>query len=149
MASCYYQNGYRYCNRSAWNSWQRWVVLVVVVVAFFLLFIMCSCITARRRRKAGAKPFYGTGWAARPGQYNAQPYYNNNQNYQAPPPQYSANNQPQYGQPQYGANQGYYGQQNGVELQPPQAAYRGDGGESGYMPPPGPPPGKGGDGIVR
>jgi hypothetical protein len=113
----------------------------------------CSCITARRRRKAGAKPFYGTGWAARPGQYNAQPYYNNNNNqdaYAPPPPQYTPNpnQQSQYG-PQYGANQGYYGQQNGVELQPPQQAYRGDGGESGYAPPAGPPPGKGGDGIIR
>ncbi|KAF2687823.1 hypothetical protein K458DRAFT_385394 [Lentithecium fluviatile CBS 122367] len=146
MARCYYSNGYRYCDRSAWNSWVRWVVLAVVIIGFFLLFVLCSCITARRRRKAGAKPFYGTGWAARPGQYNAQPYYNQNQ-YHAPPPQYSAN--PQQPGPYYGANQGYYGQQNGVELQSPQPAYARDGGESGYAPPAGPPPGKGGDGIIR
>lgn len=103
-----------------------------------------SCITARRRRKAGRQPFYGTGWAARPGQQgNAQPYYNNNTyshtNAQPAPP-YSANPAPNNGGG--GANQGYYGQQNGVELQSPQPAY------GGYAPPPGPPPAKG-DGIVR
>lgn len=106
-----------------------------------------SCITARRRRRAGATPYYGTGWAARPGNYNAQPYYNQNNNYQHPPPQYSANPPQQQGY--YGANAGYYGQQNGVELQQPQPTYTRDGGESGYAPPAGPPPGKGGDGVIR
>ena len=109
-----------------------------------------SCITARRRRKAGRQPFYGTGWAARPGA-NAQPYSNNT--YQQPPPQYSA--QPQPGQ-YYGANQGYYGnnnaypygQANGVELQQPPQAHQARAGEDTYAPPPGPPPGKG-DGIIR
>ncbi|PSN64241.1 hypothetical protein BS50DRAFT_678384 [Corynespora cassiicola Philippines] len=145
---CWYENGNRYCRRNAWNDWVRWVVLAVVIIGFFLLFVLCSCITARRRRKAGRQPFYGTGWAA-PGQHNAQPYYNSN--YPQPPPQYSA--QP----PQnsyYGQSQGYYGQQpygqqqNGVELQSPQPAYN-RGGDDVYAPPPGPPPGKGGDGIVR
>ena len=108
-----------------------------------------SCLTARRRRKAGRQPFYGTGWAARPGQggaTNAQPYYNNNYNQQpAPPYSTEPNNSGYYGGG--GANQGYYNnqQQNGVELQSPQPAY---GGQGGYQPPPGPPPGKG-DGIVR
>ena len=105
-----------------------------------------SCITARRRRKAGRTPFYGTGWAARPtnGNNTAQPYYNNNYN-SAPAPPYSAatnsNNNGYYGN---GANQSYYGQQNGVELQSPQPTY---GGNNQYAPPPGPPPGK--DGIIR
>jgi hypothetical protein len=96
-----------------------------------------SCITARRRRKAGRTPFYGTGWAARPGNNGAQPYYNNNHN-GAPAPPYSAanNNNGYYAN---GANQGYYGQQNGVELQSPQPTY---GGNNQYAPPPGPPPGK-------
>ena len=103
-----------------------------------------SCLTARRRRKAGRQPFYGTGWAARPGNNNAYgqnttaPYYNNQHN---PAPPYSAattnnNNGGYYGGG--GANQGYYGQQNGVELQSPQPTYGG-----GYAPPPGPPPTKG------
>merc|ERR1711915_587602 len=130
--------GQRRCYRqSAWNSWVRWVVLAVVVIGFLLLFFFCSCITARRRRKAGRTPFYGTGWAARPVGNNAQPYYNNQNN--APAPPYSAatnNNNGYYGN---GANQGYYGQQNGVELQSPQPTY---GGNQQYAPPPGPPPGK-------
>ncbi|OAL44966.1 hypothetical protein IQ07DRAFT_648730 [Pyrenochaeta sp. DS3sAY3a] len=147
MARCYRDSfGRVRCYQSAWNSWIRWVVLAVVVVGFFLLFVLCSCITARRRRKAGRQPFYGTGWAARPGQNNAQPYYNNNYNNQhaQPAPPYSAApaNQGYYGG---GANQGYYGQQNGVELQSPQPAY---GGQGGYAPPVGPPPAKN-DGIVR
>ena len=142
------QYGQVRCYRSAWDTWVRWVVLAVVVIGFFLLFVLCSCITARRRRKAGRQPFYGTGWAARPGNTNnAQPYYNNNYNQPAPP--YSA--QPQPNQGYYGgANQGYYGgqQQSGVELQSPQPTYSGQGGQNVYQPPPGPPPGKG-DGIVR
>jgi len=107
-----------------------------------------SCLTARRRRKAGRQPFYGTGWAARPGNgaNTAQPYYANGQNnYAAPAPPYSPPNNAHEGYYSGGANQGYYnnGQQNGVELQSPQPTYGG-----GYAPPPGPPPTKG-DGIVR
>jgi len=151
MASCYYDSYYgrTYCNRSAWNTWVRYVVIAVIIFAIFLLFILCSCLTARRRRKAGQTPFYGTGWAARP----AQPYYNNNQ-YNQPAPPYSAQNQ---NQNQYGANQGYYaqqpygqqpyGQQNGVELQPPQPTH-GRGGDDVYAPPAGPPPGKA-EGVIR
>lgn len=146
MVRCYYDRYGRYrCRNSAWNDWVRWVVLAVVVIGFLLLFFLCSCITARRRRKAGRQPFYGTGWAARPGAYNnaptQQPYYAGNA---APAPPYSApdSNAGYYGG---GQNQGYYGQQNGVELQSPQPAY---GGAAGYAPPPGPPPGKA-DGIVR
>ncbi|KAF1848253.1 uncharacterized protein K460DRAFT_403548 [Cucurbitaria berberidis CBS 394.84] len=150
MARCYRdQFGRTRCYRSAWDNWVRWLVLAVVVIGFFLLFVVCSCLTARRRRKAGRQPFYGTGWAARPGQgTNAQPYYNNNYNTQQPAPPYSATTAPTSNQGYYnnGANQGYYGQQNGVELQSPQPTY---GGNAQYAPPPGPPPGKGGDGIVR
>ncbi|KAF1916350.1 chitin synthesis regulation, resistance to congo red-domain-containing protein [Ampelomyces quisqualis] len=146
---CYYQNGYRRCYRSAWDNWVRWVVLAVVVIGFLLLFVLCSCLTARRRRKAGRQPFYGTGWAARPANANntAAPYYNNNQ-YSQPAPPYQAEtgdaNKGYY--TGNGANQSYYTgqQQNGVELQQPQPAYGG----AQYQPPPGPPPGHG-DGIVR
>jgi hypothetical protein len=105
----------------------------------------CRCITARRRRKAGRQPYYGTGWLARNGQYgnNAQPYYNNGNNnnnqYSQPAPPYSQ-------QPQQNYNGGYYGnqygQQQGVELQSPQAAYNPTGGDHTFTPPPGPPPGK-------
>ena len=120
------------------------------------------CITARRRRAAGAVPFRGTGWAAgrtpaghAPAQYTgSQPYHGGNQyNSQAPnaaPPVYSApGNQEYYGNG--GANQGYFGgQQSGIELQPPQGAYQPQrGGDAVYNPPAGPPPGKGGDGVIR
>ncbi|EAT89817.1 hypothetical protein HBI56_032290 [Parastagonospora nodorum] len=146
---CYTDNRGRYrCYRSAWDNWVRWLVLGVVVIGFLLLFVLCSCLTARRRRKAGRQPFYGTGWAARPGNgtNTAQPYYANGQNnYAAPAPPYSPPNDVNNGYYGGGANQGYYnnGQQNGVELQSPQPTYGG-----GYAPPPGPPPTKG-DGIVR
>lgn len=80
------------------------------------------CITARRRRRRGYQPYFGTSWAARPGQYGQQnynqPYYNNSNN-PAPPPAYGASND-------------YYAQRNDVELQSPQPA---------YQPPKGPPPG--------
>lgn len=94
----------------------------------------------------GRQPFYGTGWAARPGQYGAQPYYNTNYNH--PPPQYTPQPQNSY----FGSNAGYYGQppygqQQGVELQSPQPAHP-RGGDDVYAPPSGPPPGKG-DGIIR
>ena len=142
---CYYDryNRLRCPRQSAWNQWVRWVVLAVVVFGALALFFFCSCITARRRRKAGRQPFYGTGWAARP--TNAQPYYANQQNAQPAPP-YSAapnthaaphnNGGSYYGNNTGGANADYYGQQNGVELQTPQPAY------GGYAPPPGPPPAK-------
>ncbi|KAL9120347.1 MAG: hypothetical protein Q9187_003096 [Circinaria calcarea] len=124
-----------------------------------------NCITARRRRRAGFRPYPLTGWAAgrtppghAPAQYTggpAHPYNNNpgtdysHQN----PPIYSAPPNPPPNQNIYGnGNQGYFGgQQSGVELQQPNNAYqppRGD--ESVYGAPPGPPPGKKeSDGFIR
>lgn len=97
-----------------------------------------SCISARRRRKAGRQPFYGTGWAGRvpvghgAAQYN--PNYNTQQpQYNAPPPNYNQTTDS-------GANQSYFGGQRDVEMQPPQNVYQG--GENGFQPPAGPPPGK-------
>ncbi|KAK3061258.1 hypothetical protein LTS18_006671 [Coniosporium uncinatum] len=144
-ARCGY-NGYnRYvCSDSPWNNWVRWLVLGIIIVAFFGLFILCSCITSRRRRRAGLQPYRGTGWAA----YNYKGQNNHTQNqpntYYAhesnPPPQYSSNNDGGYYGGGGGANADYYGQQNGVELQQPQQAYQGN--NNTYMPPPGPPPAK-------
>ena len=51
-----------------------------------------SCLSQRRRRKAGRKPYYGTGWVP------AGNVGNQNSQYQAPPPQ--------YGQQHDGAPQG-------------------------------------------
>ncbi|KAF2088566.1 hypothetical protein K490DRAFT_64614 [Saccharata proteae CBS 121410] len=70
--NCYFDGAQEYCENNAWNDWVRWVVLVCVVVGFFLLFVFCSCLTARRRRRAGRQPIYGTGWASRHGHGEAQ-----------------------------------------------------------------------------
>lgn len=104
-------------------------------------------------------PFRGTGWAATgtqpqyggPPQYGSQPQYdggNQYNNQQAGQPVYSPpTNQNYYGNT--GANQGYFGgQQSGVELQQPNNVYQPPrGGDGGYAPPAGPPPGK--EGIIR
>ena len=115
-------------------------------------------------------PYRGTGWAGgrvppghAPAQYTGAPYYANNQypqgQNQAAPPYSPSNNQGgaagYYGNtPGYGNNQGgqgyFGGQQNGVELQQPNSTYQQQrGGDPVYSPPAGPPPGKGGDGIIR
>lgn len=120
-----------------------------------------SCITARRRRAAGFAPYRGTGWAAgrpppghAPAQYASnQPYYgggqHNNQQQPQAPPYENPSNQGYYGG--NNGNPGYFGgQQNGVELQQPQSTYqRGGADNTVYSPPAGPPPGKGGDGVIR
>ncbi|KAF2839479.1 hypothetical protein M501DRAFT_1002903 [Patellaria atrata CBS 101060] len=149
--SCYYDAlGRLHCRDSAWDSWARWVVLVVLIVLFVILCLACSCLTARRRRKAGRNPYYGTGWMARGTHYNSnqQPHYQQQQQgWEQPAPPYSASPGHPHG--------GYYGQQNGqqygqqssgIELQAPQQAYHG--GDNVYNPPAGPPPNKG-DGIIR
>lgn len=139
-------NGNYVCGDSSWNNWVRWVVLALVIIGFILLFLLFACFTSRRRRRAGQNPYYGTGWAASrppqghaPAQYN-QPYYSNQ-----PAPPYSPPSNNTY----YEGNQGYFGQQNGIELESPQAAhYPPRGGDNVYSPPKGPPPKKG-DGIIR
>ncbi|KAK3720060.1 hypothetical protein LTR37_003883 [Vermiconidia calcicola] len=143
--SGYYSYGGCY---SGWYSWGRWIVLGLIVLGALAIFFLFSCLSARRRRKMGAQPYRGTGWALgrtpaghAPATYNQQPYYANQQNQYQPP-----NNPP----PAYGASQGYYGGRNDVELQSPPAAYGGQnsGGQNVYSPPPGPPPQKN-DGIIR
>ena len=103
-----------------------------------------SCLSARRRRRVGARPFSGTGWAAAPFGHGPTTY-NPNYNQQAP----QQNRPPGYQQGgYYGANQGYFGgQETGTELRQPESAYRG--GDPVYTPPTGPPPKKGDDGIIR
>ncbi|KAL9065544.1 MAG: hypothetical protein Q9157_007439 [Trypethelium eluteriae] len=143
------------CTYSSWDNWVRWVVLVVIVVIFLIVLFLFSCITARRRRRQGLRPYHGTGWLASGGRpnYNAQPYYAS-QNPQQPANNYNYgnNNAPPAYTP---SNAGYYGQN--YEMQAPQNAYHPNGmrdGETAYAPPSSPPPGKpkyGGqsDGVVR
>ncbi|RCI15602.1 hypothetical protein L249_3625 [Ophiocordyceps polyrhachis-furcata BCC 54312] len=127
--------------RSTWSDWGR-------------------CI-ARRRRRRGAQPMYGTGWMAPPGKYGD--HNMNNGYYGPPPPQqlqpYGGGGPPAYGQQQYPQptgttgtnfhpNDGYYGdpsqqqqqQYGGGGVQAPPTAYQPNPGP--YSPPPGPPPGK-------
>lgn len=149
---CYDDDGY-----SNWDSYGRWIVLAAIIAGAFFIFFAFACITARRRRRQGMNPYRGTGWAAgrtpaghAPAQYTGapQPHYQQSNN---AAPAYAPPNQGYYG---HDSNQGYFGggQQNGVELQPsfPSNTYQPQrGGDNVYNPPPGPPPGKQNDGIVR
>jgi len=125
------------CN-NAWYDWGRWVALAIIIIGFVLLFFIFSCISARRRRRRGAQPFYGTGWVGRTPFGHGAAQYN---------PQYAQQEQPYggyqqggyYGQQQqapptyqqsHDPNRGYYGQpgtpSTGVyEMQPPTRAYQG------------------------
>ena len=105
---------------------------------------------ARRRRRRGAQPYYGTGWMApgpKYGDSNQNGYQNGYQmnqgggwagaqNYQNPPPAYgqSPNQQPYTGTA-YDPNQGYYAPQQGQDtgVQSPPHAYQP---ESNVYPPP-------------
>jgi hypothetical protein len=118
----------------------------------------CRCITARRRRRRGLQPYRGTGWLGGnhgPVTYNPQPYYNNNQYPNQPGNNTTYGNNGGGAPPTYNAsNAGYYGQNSGVEMQPPQNSYQPNtrDGDNVYAPPSSPPPGKGhygNDGIIR
>ena len=119
---------------SAWNSWVRWVVFGVVIAIFLLLFLTCSCMSARRRRAAGLRPYYGTGWTQRA-------YYANGPGYWGQPA-------PPYGVQDPNGPPPYHHQQTGIELQPPVNSYQpqreanDDYEPNVYEPPIGPPPKK-------
>jgi len=59
----YYGYGYNYGN-SRWGNWGRWVLLAVIIVVALIAFFLVSCLNARRRRKQGVTPMYGTSWMA-------------------------------------------------------------------------------------
>jgi len=142
---CYNSLGQPYRCRSTWNSWGRWLALGLIVLGALILFFLCSCFSARKRRRAGRQPYYGTGWAGNTPFGHGQAQYNPNyQTQQAPPP-------PTYNQTQNyggyyggGENQGYFGgnRQADVEMTSPQNAYTNRGGDNVYSPPAGPPPNK-------
>ena len=96
-----------------------------------------SCLSARRRKRQGQQPYYGTGWVGRTPFGHGQATYNPNVATQQPQQEVYGNgiNQ-QYNSPpaygQQGAASGYYsdqnrgyfgGQQTEHEMQPPQAVY--------------------------
>lgn len=121
----------------------------------------CSCLNARRRRRNGVAPRYGTGWlSGKTPAGHAPAQYNGNQNYYGNTPPNYGNNPPldhpapPYAPPVYtqatgNTNDGYYGQQSGIELQQPSSAYQPVRAEQVYDAPTGPPPTKKGDGIIR
>jgi hypothetical protein len=60
--SCRNGYGYGYNNcYSTWDAWARWLVLGLVVFGALFIFFIFSCVSARRRRKAGYSPYRGTG----------------------------------------------------------------------------------------
>jgi len=154
--NCDNYDQYGNCYYSSWDVWGRWVALACIIVFVLFVFILFSCINARRRRNQGLPPRYGTGWTTGAGGWGHknQPYYNNGQyNGGAPAPPYSPPAQhPQYTGNTFNNNEGYYGQQSGIEMQPPKNTYAPQrGGDPVYDAPQGPPPNKGGygDGIIR
>ncbi|KAL1977249.1 hypothetical protein VTN31DRAFT_108 [Thermomyces dupontii] len=117
--------------RSRWHEWGRWVAFGVIVGVAILAFFLIACINARRRRRRGLTPYYGTQWMA-PQHPPPPPYqqHPNDPQQSPPPPQYSSG---QYGQPSWG--QTYeLPQQPGPAYQTPN--------DNVYPPPPGPPPNK-------
>ena len=158
MARCYDNLGRSYYCNSTWYSWGRWVALGAILIVAILFFFLCryasalptftiptkslpSCFSARRRRRAGRNPYYGTGWAGN-NFGHGQATYNPNYNSQQAPPAYGQPQNENYNSYGGGQAQSYYGNRD-TEMQPPQNVYGGD----GYAPPAGPPPGK--TGIVR
>jgi len=148
-----------YCYYSSWNSWGRWVALVGVVIFFLFLALSFSCINSRRRRRRGLMPVYGTGWLAGKTPmghngpaytgYNNQAGFNNGYNQDIPVPAYSPPVNQQYTGNTFNSNDGYYGQNTGIELQPPKHSYQPQrGGDPVYNAPSGAPPHKN-DGFIR
>jgi len=145
-----YNDGYYY--GSSWDRWGRWVALVCIIVFVLILAFVFSCLNARRRRSRGLPPRYGTGWiAGKPPvghngpQYNYYNGANGGYNGGAPAPPYSPPMENNNTGNTFNSNDGYYGQQSGIELQQPQHSYQPPrGGEPVYGAPPGPPPAKGG-----
>lgn len=167
-----YCRGYgysRYCT-SSFHSWGRWVVVGIVIFAALCFILFCTC-CARRRRKKGHKPMYGTGWMAPQGGkwgvgnqnnatqmntygqgYNQGGYnqggYNQGWNQQQPGYNAGAYQQP----PAYGQQQ--QPQYTGTTFNPNDGYYGNQGGypqqpgntyqrdAGAFEPPPGPPPGK-------
>lgn len=166
-------SGYSYhdgrCYRSNWYNWGRWVVLAIAVGLFFIVFLSCLTV-ARRRRRRGTNPVYGTGWMAPQGakwgtqnqhqmhNYNQQGYQNyppqggdyQQQSYGGyppapPPPAYGQQQQqPQYTGTTFNTNDGYYatGATGGHQQSGIQPPQGTFQREQVYTPPQGPPPGK-------
>ncbi|WPH01527.1 Hypothetical protein R9X50_00437300 [Acrodontium crateriforme] len=86
MSNCFINEfGNEACTDGDWIIWGRWVVVAAVIVVVLGIYLVFSCVSARRRHKAGAKPYIGTQWALGPNppQYNSTetlPSYPHNTN---------------------------------------------------------------------
>ncbi|PHH86127.1 hypothetical protein CDD83_10688 [Cordyceps sp. RAO-2017] len=149
-----------YRRNSRWYDWGRWILIGILLLGLLLVLFSLSCI-ARRRRRRGAQPLYGTGWMAPAGKFGGhnsqQPMNTYQQGYDGQgygpqggyPPAPPAYGQPQHAQytgttgTTFNPNDGYYGdpaqQQQHYGVQQPPNAYQPN---SPYSPPAGPPPGK-------
>jgi len=119
---------YGNCYSTTWDSWGRWAATALIIVFFISIFCLCACVSARRRRRFGRTPMYGTGFFAGPQPQQEQPYYPPQQNnpntyyaYQEPVPTTAP--PPPYGG--YGSGLGYSReqQQTGIELESPAGIY--------------------------
>lgn len=120
------------------------------IASILMRFFLYRCISSRRRRRRGLRPFYGTGWMAPP-KYPGPPGQGPD-TYPPPPPAYGAPHQtPAYTGTSFNTNNGYYGHHEGIQMtpQPPQNTYhpsshqQANGANQEYFaPPPGPPPAK-------
>lgn len=57
-----------------WTDWARWLVLTLLVLTFLFLMFACSRLSARRRKAAGLRPYFGTGWTLGNYVYSTTPY---------------------------------------------------------------------------
>jgi len=112
------------CRTSAWSRYGRWILTGILILIAVVFVLMCLCLAQRKRRKARKYQTTQTPMTAPPqpqqNYYGGDQQYNQNQNQNqyappsgAPPQNYGYGNQ--------GANEGYYGQQQGVTK--PQGAY--------------------------
>ncbi|EME38838.1 hypothetical protein DOTSEDRAFT_39050 [Dothistroma septosporum NZE10] len=46
----------------AWSLWGRWVFLGGVLLLVLAIYLIAACFSARRRRRAGMRPYTGTQW---------------------------------------------------------------------------------------
>ncbi|KAI1345198.1 chitin synthesis regulation, resistance to congo red-domain-containing protein [Xylariaceae sp. FL0016] len=138
-ATCAYTDRYGRCY-STWSYYGRWIFAAIVIVVIIAIFFLWACVKSRRRRRRGAQPMYGTGWMA--GNNGHNPHHNNPHGYNNnPPPAYGAPQGQSYPMNNYQPNNGYYGQESGVQ-QPKNVYPHQSNGAGDYAPPAGPPPGK-------
>ncbi|KAK4609365.1 hypothetical protein CLAFUW4_14636 [Fulvia fulva] len=63
MTNCYINDfNDEICHDSGWLLWGRWVVLGSILAVALAIYLIAACLSARKRHRAGVKPFPGTQW---------------------------------------------------------------------------------------